>query len=268
MQAVNSRTDPGLIITPTYKAWISAHGDDPYPDWVVARIAELMAITPRERRGTFSASSAGSCLRAQEFAFSGVRPDVLATPSTELKQIFHDGKWRHLKWQADLLTCGLLKHVEFGLDWPNMRSKGSMDGMGIVPDDHPNPAWRGLTFGFELKGVNPFQYPRYVKQKWPTETHREQIARYFLVSGVDLFVVIYENKGTQDFHEWVIAPNKAWIADSEWELRELNNAVDSQTYHPQQRLCAQRTGPFWEKCIWGGKGGVCETTNDWQQTWH
>jgi hypothetical protein len=234
---------------------------------------ETKIVTPAYRKGqrdrtkSFSGSSAGACLRAQEFGFLGVSPDVDQLPDTDLISIFDDGRWRHLRWQANLLSAGILKGIEVPLDWPLKRSKGSMDGWGVVWDDHPHKQWRGKDFGFELKGVNGFQFSKLVQKKMPKDEHVHQTMRYFAVSGVDLFVVLYECKLTQRTHEWVLEPDEDMIADTIDELNDLNAAVDRQQVHPQLRSCSARMGPFWEGCPYAGKGGICETWRDQGKVW-
>jgi hypothetical protein len=266
-KTIRALIDPDKIVTPAYRRWLRNHSDDPYPDWVVELIAKELRKQQRDRTGSFSGSSAGACLRAQEFGFLGVNPPVETLPSTDLIGIFDDGRWRHLRWQANLLTARILSSIEVTLDWPTKRSKGSMDGMGVVPADHPNPRWRGLDFGFELKGMNGFQYARAVKDPLPIEKHLYQVDRYFLSSGVDLFVVLYECKLTQKIHEWVIERDDLRIKESEEELDDLNMAVDIQELHPQLKSCSHRMGPNWQGCPYAGKGGICETWRDEGKTW-
>jgi hypothetical protein len=265
--AVRRLNDATKIVTPAHRQWLRVHGEDPYPDWVVDLVAEQLAKAQRDRRRSFSASSAGSCLRAQEFGFMGVTPPVDAMPSTDLLAIFRDGKWRHLKWQADLLTSGIINQIEVPLDWPAMNSKGSMDGAGVVSDDHPNLSWRGLEFGLEIKGVNGFQFSKLIEKPLPMDSHVYQTDRYFLSSGVDLFVVLYECKLTQRTHEWVLARDEVRIKESQEELEDLNQAVAARTIHSQLNTCARRMGPSWQSCPYAGRGGICETWRNEGKTW-
>jgi hypothetical protein len=264
---VRGLSDPTKIVTPAYRRWMRTHADDPMPEWVVQRIAEQLAKKQRDRRASFSGSSAGACLRAQEFGYLGIAPAVEQLPDVDLICIFNDGKWRHLRWQANLLAANILTEIEVSQSWIPKRSEGSMDGIGVVPDNHPNLDWRGLEFGFELKGVNGFQFAKLVKKELPKDEHLYQVDRYFLTSGVDLFVVLYECKLTQRTHEWVLTRDDIRIKESLEELEDLNHAVDTQTLHPQLRTCAARMGPFWDGCPYAGRGGICETWRDKGKTW-
>lgn len=233
------------------------------PEWVAARVAEVISTPPRDRRRSFSASSSGDCLRAQEFAFLGTPPSQEQRTEAQMAAIFDDGKWRHIRWQARLLASGILDGIEVPMAWPKMNARGSLDGEGLVPDDHPNRLWRGKDFGFELKGVNPFQYPRWVKAAQPQEGHLWQVHRYFVVTGKELFVIIYENKGTNQWHEWVIRPIAKMMRASERELRALNQSLQMQRLHAPLSTCRIGVGPHWKECAYGGKGGTCMTTRGW-----
>lgn len=268
-ETIRKAQDTTQIVTPAYRRWLRNHSDDPKPQWVADLIHAELTKRQRVRVGSFSGSTAGSCLRAQEFGFMGVHPPVEAKPSTDLLSIFDDGRWRHLRWQANLLAAGILTGIELSLPWPAMRSAGSMDGYGVVWDSHGNEAWRGKEFGLELKGVNGFQFSKIVKMKnpQPTDKHLAQIDRYFLSSGFDLFVVLYECKLTQATHEWVIERDEQRIQDSLEELQELNDAVDNKDIHPQLISCSKRMGPSWAGCPYAGKGGICEQWRNEGRTW-
>jgi hypothetical protein len=268
-RAMRLAGDPTKIVTPRYREWLRNHSDDPYPDWVVELMRKELQKVQRDRRGSFSGSSAGSCLRAQELGYLGVIPPLEAQPTTDLLSIFDDGRWRHLRWQANLLSAAILGRIEVSLSWPAKRSAGSMDGAGIVPDDHPNPRWRGLEFGFELKGMNGFQFSRLIRSRnpQPTDKHLHQVDRYLLASGFDLFVVLYECKATQATYEWVIERDEERIAESLEELEALNEAVDMKMMHPQLMSCSKRMGPYWDGCPYAGRGGICEQWRDQGRRW-
>ncbi len=255
--------DRTRIVTPQLIPWLESHADDPLPDWVAARVAEILTTPPRDRRGSFSGSSSGQCLRQQEFEFIGAPASQTTRTDASLAAIYNDGDWRHLRWQSWGLTSGILTDIEVPLAWPKMNSRGSLDGEGYVPDDHPNRKWRGEEFGFELKGVNPFRYPKWIAAATAQEYHLRQVHRYFLVSGKKLFVIIYENKGTNQWHEWVIRPNAQMMRESEAELKRLNEAVEMQKLHTQLPSCKIRLGPDWSDCPYAGVQGTCETVHGW-----
>lgn len=250
-----------LIITPVLNDWLMQHGDDPVPPEIAEMVYEQLTTAPRNRSASFSASSAGMCHRRQVLGFLGVPETGAIDP--QLQNIFNDGKWRHLRWQTMLLMAGLLDDLEDPQVWKKMRSRGTMDGRGHVYEGHPRPQWEGLEYGFELKGVSPFLFPKFKKADEAKEEHKGQVHRYFLMSGLDLFIIVYENKGTQEWVEWVIEPDDELLAEQRKELKTLNAAVDRQRLPPVLPSCKAQIGPVFNECPYGGKGGPCLRSGSW-----
>lgn len=248
------------IITHRLNMFLMSNPNLVLDDWVADTIRAEMTKQPRVRSDSFSSSSAGSCHRRQVFQFLGIDSGGVTGP--QLQNIFYDGTWRHLRWQAVLLQAGILHTIEFPLKWDAMRSVGTMDGLGVVPDDHPREEWRGLEFGFELKGINSFGY----KSAQPTgvkEEHLDQVHRYFLSGGFDLFVIIYENKDTQEWTEWVVTPDPVRLEAQRQELVALNEYVEKEQLPPMIPGCVSRQGKEWKWCPYAGEIGVCVRRNHW-----
>lgn len=246
-----------LIVLPQYVRWLMKNPDAPLINAETGPlIIEQLEATPRNRNGSFSASSAGTCERAQVFQFYGAES---ASHDAGLTAIFNDGKWRHARWQSYLLQAGILTDIEFPLFWNRMKQRGTMDGQGVVPDDHIVKAWQGLEFGFELKGVNAFAYSNLVK-KGPMEKHLAQIHRYMLLSGLKLFSLVYENKSTQEMHEWVITRDEREVDKQRDEVNYLVEMIEEDDLPPQLPECALGKGA-WRTCSYGGKDGVCTFAN-------
>jgi hypothetical protein len=166
-----------------------------------------------------------------------------------------------------ILQAGILSEAEVFLDWPNKRSKGSMDGRGVVPLTHPKDQWRGLEYGFELKGMNTYAYNPASAKPQAKDDHLEQVHRYFLSGGFDLFVIVYEDKNTQAWKEWVIEPDPARLASQELELDRLNYAVDTETIPDMLPECTKQSGDTFRNCPFGGKGGICvKQGKEWPTT--
>ncbi len=247
------------IITQRYTQWLIQHGDEALDEITAERIMRLLSTPPRNRSASFSASGAFACERAQVFSYLGVGPPEII--DAQLQNIFNDGKWRHLRWQAAMLASGIITDVEDPLTWPRKRMVGTMDGSGVVPEDHTRSHWAGKEFGWELKGISTFQFARLDA---PLEKHLLQTDTYFLMSGFPLFVFIYEDKTTQAWKEFVVEPDKARLAEREKAISRLNQAVDTKTLPPQLVECAAQVGPLFNKeCRYGGRSGICTKTQKW-----
>lgn len=257
------RTDD-LVITPEFNRFLmSGEFDKALRPEVAEYVFRQLVTQPRVRSGSFSASSGGFCERRQVLNFLGT--DVpYNTLDPRLANIFSDGKWRHLRWQAMLMQIDKWDfQPEFPLDWPKMRHVGSADGALIVPDSHTR--WGGAEGGFELKGMNPNLWRKHNNEDWKIE-HKRQVARYFLMSGWDIFVTIYENKATNEWYEWVEEPDKAIMREQREELLRLNEAVDDEQIPDKLLQCEKEFGPIFGDCPYGGmKGGKspCHMARSW-----
>lgn len=241
------------IVTRPINEWLLKHGDDAHSEAVVRYIATQIGTQPRIRSGSYSGAAAGMCLRRQELAYAGVGGGVI---DPQLRNIFNDGKWRHLRWQAMLFDAGIITDGEYLVQWPDMFSRGSLDGRGEVPMDHPRKDWRGKEFGFELKGVSTFQFGEMAKGG-PKPEHARQIHHYFVLGGFDLFSYVIEDKTTQSFKEFVIEPDRKLMIEAENDIRELAKATKTKKLHALLPECASRSGSTFTNCPFGGKNGPC-----------
>lgn len=252
----NSARDD-LILTP--------HLETLLPEWdgmidpvVAARLGVIMSTAPRDRTYAFSASQAGLCHRRQELAFLGM-PVTVEGISPQLRQIFMNGTWVHMRWQAMLMTFGLLDNIEVTIKKRSLQARCSMDGEGTVRSG----MYAGREFGFELKGRNDYAFNTQIT-KGPDEKTRRQVDFEFLLSGLELFVIMNENKNNQGWKEWVIVRDEDRVKEARKELNELNDDIDKMKLAPMLVECQkqEKDGEFWS-CPFGGPGGACLASGSW-----
>lgn len=244
-----------LIVTPPYEEWLDRNPEGTIDPNVAALMAKLMSTPDRVRSGSFSASSAGHCMRRQELSFLGVKPPGVHDTGTV--RIFNNGKWLHLKWQAELLTAGILNTVENTVKKPSLMARCTLDGVGEVNEGR----FRGYDFGLEIKGRNDYTYGDQVRND-PDEKTRRQVDMQFFLAGFDVMVILNENKNNQRFHEWVFYREDERVADAAQELRDLNRAIDKGRLHNMLPECKIQQGEF-TKCPFGGAGGPCQMSGRW-----
>ncbi|MFE9742935.1 hypothetical protein [Streptomyces sp. NPDC006477] len=254
-EMMNESLKDDLIVTPLYEEWLDRNPDGTIDPDVAANMAALMSTPDRVRSGSFSASQAGYCLRRQELAYLGVRTPGVIAP--RLKRIFNNGKWVHLRWQAQLLTAGIIDSAEATVKKPSLRARATLDGMGIAQVGR----YKGYDFGLEIKGRNDYTYSDQVKND-PDEKTRRQVDFQFLLSGFDVKVILNENKNNQEFHEWVFYRDEERVADARQELEDLNRAIDRGRLHSMLPECKISTGEF-NTCPFGGQGGPCQMSGSW-----
>lgn len=246
-----------LIVTPAYNEFLTSGWDEAIPNHVAERIANIIKKPQRDRRYSWSASSAGKCMRRQEFAFLGM--PIVGQYDPRLQRIFLNGTWVHLRHQAIFLTAGILDSVEVTIRKKSQRARCTMDGMGVASRGR----YEGAEFGFELKGRNQWTYQ--VQQiGGADEETRKQVDFEFLLSGLDVFVIFNENKTNQEIQEWVILRDEERVRDMAKQIKELNYAIDRHRLHPMLDECKRKlkSGEFY-KCPYGGDGGVCASSGKW-----
>lgn len=228
----------GLLVTPAFNRYMRSNGGElTVSPANAAKVLEMLSVPPRDRSGSFSPSARGNCLRAQALAFLGAPQGQL---SIEQMNLFMDGRFRHLRWQLVGLEAGFLDEVEVSVPMPAWMAKGSVDGRNVAG-----------RWGFELKGTSmdlahlgtAFQHVTaaldegrvpdigkgrsHVKLMWK---HYHQIAGYILQMrandmDVDKFALVYENKQTQRWAEFVVEPNEWMLQLVEDELKTLGKAM-------------------------------------------
>jgi hypothetical protein len=234
------------VVTPRYEKFLEENREIVYSPRVINMVTESLYEKQESRTGRLGGSSAGACLRAQVLGYLGAP----GTPvDTDLQKIFEDGKWRHMRLQATLLEAGIIDRIEVPARWRRARAFGQIDGAGVVPDDHPNEAWRGKEFGLEIKGAMSFAFANI--EKAGPERYYEQISRYFLYAGFELFVIIVESKDTQRTLEWVISEEDVNVGAQLHELQVLNDYIDLQQLPPKIATCALARGPQFHSCPYG-----------------
>ena len=198
-----------------------------------------------KRTGRFGASSRGLCQRRQVFEYTG-DIEKLDTIDVVLQNLFNDGTWRHIRWQMMCLLSGALTEVEAKVSsekYPNFG--GSIDGIG-KSEKHGK-------YGFELKGTS--YMPTAVK-----DMHLKQIHTYFVLDPeIKVFSVIYEDKRSQDWKEFLVYPDPKILAEVKMEMQNLEDSVDFKVYPEVKKDCRTRVGKEYQQCPY--RNGCLEFAN-------
>jgi len=252
--------DANKIIIPRLSKWMFDNRQITYDEDVMKTILTTLTTPGRDRSGSFASSSAGKCQRAQIYAYLGLDQN----PITDINvlNMFNDGHWRHMRLQANLLQAGIIDDIELSLNWEAKRSKGSVDAVGTIPDDHPQVLWRGKQFGLEIKGAASMKASK-ILMNGP-DVYREQVDRYFLSGGFDFFSILVEDRNFLGWTEFVYQADPVRIQKQRDELDDLNWYVDNEVIPDRIPECRNQSGEMWRACPFGGKGGICARTNRWR----
>lgn len=224
----------GLIITPRLDMWLMANGNLVVSEDNAKTLGEIVTKQPRDRSKAFSSSTRGTCLRAQMFQYIGV--PTMGRGDARLHSIFIDGTWRHLRWQMMLLEAGILTDIEVPFNNETYRLKGSIDGT------NEEEGW-----GWELKGTSNSSVVS--GKEDPYHYHLLQIHTYFLGRpDIDRFVLLYEDKGYQNYREIIVERSPELVKEVREELEYLNQCVDERTLPPVLHDCMRATGKEFREC--------------------
>lgn len=210
-------------IIPRYNEWVTKHRDmERERDTLV----EIMTRPKRVRKGSFSASGAGQCLRRRQLAFLGLPQK---RPNEQTMNIFANGDYVHLRHQVAGLMDGYLTGAEVSVTKGEHMLTGTMDG---VVDDG--------TLG-EYKSINSRGFAN-ITAYGPKEEHEEQTHSYMLASGLPAARIVYENKDTQELKEFLVPENPKITAKVVRDLEQLNEAAIKQELLPMREDCAAGKG--------------------------
>ena len=233
---LNQEDKPDLIVTPGVEDFLAKQGNIVVnSEELQDKLIDIVSDNSNSVRvGRFGASSRGTCLRAQVFRFTG---DVEERTwiDTTLQNLFNDGTWRHIRWQMMCLLGNILTDVETKVTNPKYPNfGGSIDGIGYSE--------KYGKFGFELKGTS--WMPTEVK-----DIHLMQIHTYFVLDPeIKVFSVVYEDKKTQDYREFVIHPIPEYLSKVKKEMSQLEESAAFKIYPEILNNCRERKGQVYKNC--------------------
>lgn len=224
------------IITPIIDKFLSEEKNIVVTDKAIQdKLIEIVSDNSNSKRtGRFGASSRGMCERRQVFDYTG-DVEKLDTIDVVLQNLFNDGTWRHIRWQMMGLMSGALTDVEAKVSsekYPTFG--GSIDGIGMSD--------KYGKYGFELKGTSFMVND--VK-----DIHLKQIHTYFVLDpSIKVFSVIYEDKRSQDWKEFLVYPDPEILTSVKAEMQRLEDSAAFKVYPEVKSDCQLRQGKEYQMC--------------------
>ena len=240
----NRSLNADKIITPGLDSWLLANDGIVMDKELAGEMVRLMtSATGGDRHNAFHASSSDLCLRRQMFTFLDL-PGAKRQYDSSLQNKFNNGHWVHMRWQAMLMTAGILDSIEVQVSNPGLRFVGHMDGVGTDKDGE---------FGFELKG-----WAALVDK--PKDYHIRQIQSYMMASGLERFSLIYEHKSSQDWREFIIKRDPKMIEEIIRDLEHLNERYEAEQFPEVLPMCKRERGDVFKTCPYRD---VCIDAKEW-----
>lgn len=210
------------------------------------RYAGNVDLSPRPRPGgRLSPSSICGCERQAMFKFVGMPGRTRIDPDTE--EIFDDGDWRHLKWQArfhdmeavlgsDVFeVIGIEDHVTY----PKLFIAGSLDAHIIINGDY--------ECIIDFKGINSYGFRWLVDNNQPKEEHIFQLICYMRMKKVRTGILLYENKDNQQRRVCIIRFDKEkWGYVQRWCARVIREMEEREL--PDKHMDCTKGHFLWTRC--------------------
>jgi hypothetical protein len=242
-ETADKQSSHKLLVTPRLSKWLASNSDLVIPPEMAEMVTNELQKVPRDRSASFSASARGSCMRKQVFGYIGV-PGT-ARVDEDLAMLFIDGSIKHLAFQVMCLLAGAITDIEVGVDVPEKRMKGSIDGTNEIE-----------KWGLELKTTQAFQY---FLSRGPSPSHKLQVHSY-LKSRPDLdrFSIVYWDTRTRQWKEFVIERDPVYMRLVNREVRILNESVDNRRLPHVRQECKSGRSKVFKDCPYSA---VCRTIN-------
>lgn len=246
---INHLSDDHLILTPGVFRWLTQHPEGLVLDEEnVKLLNSLVTKQPRDRSASFACSARLQCMRRQQFTWLGAPRQ--ATLNAELQNKFNDGTWRHLRWQLMLIKADLVEGIEVPVYNEYYNLVGSMDARGT------SEKWG--SYGVEVKGVGSLSFVK----DGPYTTHLHQIHSYFVADpSIDVFSLVYEDKMTQQWREYIVEKDMQIMKSVRRELRALKTYTEKKKFLPMIDECKLRRGPAFRDCPYSS---ICASAN-WKE---
>ena len=234
-------TRPGLVVSPRHDKWMEQNSNPTYTQEALDFGREQLALQakPRDRRGTYSASSLNTCKRKQQFTFIGL-PELAYNAKTA--GIFQNGTFMHIRWQMAGLTEGWMARAEVPVPKNDLGLSGTIDGISDESDV------------IELKSIHTNGFSN-VATFGAKEDHIYQAGTYVACTDAERAIFIYEDKNTQEYKEIVLKRSELPIAEITENAQRLWDATDKRKLHEPLSSCEDREGwrytgcPFRAQCL-------------------
>ena len=243
---LKGQTNSRLILTPLIDQFFLQNDPHDIDGETIAFAADLMTKWGEERRGgIFSPSGALACLREQTITVSGYKRIPIEDPF--LLNIFDDGHWRHLRWHTifhRMHKQGLLRviAIEEGIAYDPWHVYGTPDD--VLEVDRPDGP---LRFVVDIKGANDTVFKQIKGTNEPVEGHAWQLHPYMQAHGLNLAVLLYENKNTQEYTEVRVRRRMALVKELRLRYKAGKKHVRRGTLPPHE--CTMKNDdPKFRRC--------------------
>lgn len=238
----NAHLDGQLMLTEVHSQWMELPEDEQiYSEQAIDFVTRWMRRQfKKPRKGRFSASSIGHpCVRRRLFDYMGVEQ---VGNDLDSLHIMGSGTKGHLFWQMEGFSYPFdapwLADAEVWTHDPHYQIGGSIDG---ILDRPSAPV-------LEVKTVAMGKFSRIQRDDTPEYEHLLQIAVYLMLRDVTRATLIYDDRNTGQFHEFIVLRDEVLEDEVTRRLERMNNDLVDDTVPPQLDDCEMRQGTVFKEC--------------------
>jgi len=166
------------------------------------------------------------CYRRVYYELSGVEPTEEIIHDPRLQRIFDVGKFWHSYVQSRLFKTGRLVGAEVPVRHKGLMIDGRADG--ILDFD-------GARVLLEIKTMFGMGFNRLKK---PMEDHVYQSSVYAKILGLEQILILYINKDTCEFKEFLMEPNQDYYSEVVEGIYEIKECLRTVTV--PERICSDK----------------------------
>ena len=229
-----------LVVTGPHYEWLERleHEQVPSARAMAFLIRAHLRQFKHDRTRRISPSSMGECPRRIMFDYAGA--PALAFDDNSQEMMDH-GTISHLKWQVEGLTMGYMAEAEHWVENTELMVGGSMDA--VLADNSL----------FELKSAGPWVYNKVVLDaKAPKWENLLQVGTYFVLYDTDWASIVYEDRGTGQFHEFRVQRDARVEREVLRRLESYRRYAANDELPPQLADCELRMGTVFRRCPYRG----------------
>lgn len=215
-------------ISPLHLRWVDSGGE--YTPEAIQTVIRLIrrdhkTAARSDGSGRFRASLFGDqCDRKKILSYMGEESAPLDLSGHNFTTV---GTWGHYRWQLAGLSAGWLTSIE-----KHVRGTGAVDG--ITSDGS----------GFELKTTGEWIFKNLSS---PKSEHITQVHLYMMRSRIRKFHIVYENRNSLEFKEFVIHYDPQVVKQIKEKLESLNDHADAGTLPAMLEDC-MASGKTMDRC--------------------
>lgn len=237
-EMLKARAVKSQVLVPLIDSWLMDRPDD----WQLIHPKVLKLYETQNQgwnsTGRFSASASGGCLRKGVLRYTGTPAPERKLQTPRSGRIADDGHYRHLRFHSYLLHMSddrrvPLRSIKFesstGITKWNVR--GSLDHRIQI-----RIAGSWIDYIVDFKGANQWQSQK-IASDGANAGNTSQLVIYCWSEKVDLGILLYEDKNTQELHEFTIQITSERIAQERNKLRTMNKHVRDGTLPPRPPEC-------------------------------